>query len=193
MNRKESVILASAFFGLILGIALDPLRQTWAHVRLAARLQHPLDASVSISGVPVIQGVGNIVCGKDVRLADELYLDTQQAGDISIGNHVVLSRGVRIVSASQVSIREGAMIGEYVQLSTLVPANELETVHSTVDATAITIGRNVWIGRNTVVLSGVSIGDDAIISPYTIVAHDVPPGAVVGGAPARLLHLKSNS
>lgn len=191
MARTEYVILLVAFLCLILGITLDPLRQSWAHARLSARLQHPLDASVSVSSVPTIQGSGNIACGKDVRLADDLYFDTQQVGDIAISDHVVLSRGVRIVSASQVSIGEGSMIGEHVQVSTQTPSSTAKTSPSDFASTAISIGRNVWIGRDTVILPGVSIGDYAIISPHTIVAQDVPPGAVVGGASARLLYLKS--
>lgn len=49
------------------------------------------------------------------------------------------------------------------------------------------IGNDVWIGVNAVVLQGVQIGDGAIIGSNAVVTHDVPPYAVVGGSPARIL------
>lgn len=191
MNRRESLLLTFACFGLLFGLALDPIRQTWAHLRLAARLHSPLDASVFVVSVPEIRGTGHIVCGKGVRLADELYFDTQQTGNIAIDDHAVLSRGVRIIAASHVSIGAGTVLSEGVQVSTLAPIATTATWQPQGEATAIAIGRNVWIGRDAVVMPGISIGDNAVISPYTVVTQDVPANAVVGGAPARLLHLNS--
>ena len=49
------------------------------------------------------------------------------------------------------------------------------------------IGNDVWIGCNTIVLSGVTIGDGAIIGAGSIVTKDVPPFAVVIGAPAKIV------
>ena len=49
----------------------------------------------------------------------------------------------------------------------------------------ITIGRDVWLGANTVVLAGVTIGDYAIVAAGAVVTKDVEPGAIVGGVPAK--------
>ncbi|MHB0886334.1 MAG: acyltransferase [Bacillota bacterium] len=51
----------------------------------------------------------------------------------------------------------------------------------------VRIGRNVVIGANCTVLPGVTIGDGAVVSAMSLVNRDVPPGAVVGGVPARPL------
>ena len=51
----------------------------------------------------------------------------------------------------------------------------------------ITIGNDVWIGYEAVILSGVTIGDGAIIGTRAVVTKDVPPYAIVGGSPARVL------
>lgn len=48
----------------------------------------------------------------------------------------------------------------------------------------ITIGNDVWIGSYTTILSGIQIGDGAIIEPNSMVVKNVPPYAVVGGNPA---------
>lgn len=52
------------------------------------------------------------------------------------------------------------------------------------------IGNDVWIGVNVVVLQGIKIGDGAIIGPNTVVTHDVPPYAIVAGAPARVVRYR---
>lgn len=47
------------------------------------------------------------------------------------------------------------------------------------------IGNDVWIGYEAVVMSGVKIGDGAIIGTRAVVIKDVPPYTIVGGVPAR--------
>ncbi len=49
----------------------------------------------------------------------------------------------------------------------------------------IIIGNDVWIGYEAVILSGVTIGDGAIIAARAVVTQDVPPYTIVGGVPAR--------
>jgi virginiamycin A acetyltransferase len=49
----------------------------------------------------------------------------------------------------------------------------------------IVVGNDVWIGFEAVVLSGVHIGDGAIVGARAVVTKDVPPYTIVGGVPAR--------
>lgn len=51
----------------------------------------------------------------------------------------------------------------------------------------VTIGNDVWLCANCVILSGVTIGDGAVIANGAIVTKDVPPYAIVGGNPAKLI------
>lgn len=51
----------------------------------------------------------------------------------------------------------------------------------------IVIGNDVWIGYEAVILSGVTVGDGAIIGARAVVTKDVPPYAIVGGIPARYI------
>lgn len=51
----------------------------------------------------------------------------------------------------------------------------------------ILIGNDVWIGANTVILSGCYIGDGAVIASNAVVTKDVPPYAIVGGVPAKVI------
>lgn len=49
------------------------------------------------------------------------------------------------------------------------------------------IGNDVWVGRESVIMPGVKIGDGAIIAAYSVVAKDVPPYTIYGGNPAKFI------
>jgi len=51
----------------------------------------------------------------------------------------------------------------------------------------VTIGSDVWIGREALILSGVEIGHGAVIGARAVVTRDVPPYAIVAGVPARVV------
>lgn len=51
----------------------------------------------------------------------------------------------------------------------------------------INIGGDVWIGRHVMVMNGVTIGDGAIIAAGAVVTKDIPPYAIAGGIPAKVL------
>lgn len=54
----------------------------------------------------------------------------------------------------------------------------------------VTIGHDVWIGEEAAIARGVTIGDGAIIGARAVVLKDVPPYAIVGGLPAKVLRLR---
>jgi acetyltransferase-like isoleucine patch superfamily enzyme len=51
----------------------------------------------------------------------------------------------------------------------------------------ITLKERCWIGANATVMPGVTIGSQAVVAAGALITRDVPPGAVVGGVPARVL------
>jgi acetyltransferase-like isoleucine patch superfamily enzyme len=54
----------------------------------------------------------------------------------------------------------------------------------------VDIGNDVWIGANSIILDDVTIGDGAIIAANSVVTHDVPPYAIVGGSPAKVIKFR---
>ena len=54
----------------------------------------------------------------------------------------------------------------------------------------VTIGNDVWTGHNVNILPGVSVGDGAVIGAVSVVTKDVPPYAIVAGAPAQVRRMR---
>ena len=51
----------------------------------------------------------------------------------------------------------------------------------------ISIANDVWIGTRSIIMDGVSIGNGAVIAANSVVTKDVPPFAIVGGIPAKII------
>jgi acetyltransferase-like isoleucine patch superfamily enzyme len=105
--------------------------------------------------------------------------------DVFISQHCTVSGNVRI--------GEGTLIGGFV---TIIDANHLfDDMRKPIreqggEQRPIDIGKDVWIGSNAVILQGVCIGDGAVIAANATVTHDVPPAAIVGGTPARIIRMR---
>ena len=54
----------------------------------------------------------------------------------------------------------------------------------------ITLGNDVWIGTHSVILSGVTIGHGAVIASNSVVSTDIPPYAIAGGSPAKVIRYR---
>lgn len=54
----------------------------------------------------------------------------------------------------------------------------------------VVIGNDVWIGYQAMILSGVKIGDGAVIGARSVVTKDVPPYAIVAGCPAKVIRYR---
>lgn len=112
---------------------------------------------------------------------------------LHIGEDVDLARGVMITTQGGVTIGDRTLVGYSSKLLSSnhhVPPNHARIFGAGASHAPVKIGSDVWIGSNVTVLPGVTIGDGAVIAAGAIVTSDVPPYAVYGGVPARLLKMR---
>jgi acetyltransferase-like isoleucine patch superfamily enzyme len=185
-NMKSALAAPLVLWYRLLAHPLKVWRRMNAFAALRARLAFALPSSTVVLDKANIYGSGRIRIGQNLLLYPRLYLETQGDGEIVLGDGVVLSTGVHLVAYAGIFIGKGTMIGEYTSVR---DANHTRIEGRTLRdsdhvARPIVIGSEVWIGRGVAVLSGVTIGDRAIIGANAVVTRDVPPDTVVAGVPA---------
>ena len=124
--------------------------------------------------------------GARPRILAEFHCDNGKL--ISVGDDFLVNYNVTILDRAPVIIGDSVLIAPGTVITTvnhaLSPKKRRENICT---AKPVTIGSNVWIGANCTILPGVTIGNDAVIAAGAVVNRDVPPRAVVGGVPARVL------
>lgn len=113
-----------------------------------------------------------IVFGKNVSITASCHIGA--INSVEIGDNALIGTGVVIIDHGH-----GRVCAEEVGIPPID-----RTLHS---KGPVKVGRNVWIGEYAVILPGVTVGDEAVIGACSVVTHDVPQRAVVGGNPARVL------
>lgn len=112
---------------------------------------------------------------------------------IRIGNNSGIGKNAKI--PEQVTIGNDVMMGPECYMYTQNHAFDRLDIpmwrqgHSPVSP--ITVGDDVWIGGRVTVLPGVYIGNGSIIGAGSVVTKDVPPYAIVGGAPAKIIRYRN--
>ena len=131
-----------------------------------------------------------------------VMFDLGHAARVHVGDFTLMN-GSRIICDSSLDIGDYCLISwntvlmdtyrvpvEPASRRTLleeVPHRSPRSVEAGEPSRPIRIGNGVWIGFDSVVLPGVTIGDGAIVGARSVVTQDVPPYAIVAGNPARII------
>jgi len=110
----------------------------------------------------------NITIGNDSIIGEEAVLDGRDK--INIGNHVAVSSAVMIYNSEH---------------------NINDEFFQAVDG-PVTIGDYCFIGPRVIILPGIKIGSGAIIGAGAVVTKDIPPYAIAGGVPAKIIGERRN-
>ena len=106
--------------------------------------------------------------------------------NITVGKNVFINACCHFQDHGGVSLGDGCQIGHNVVFATLNHGLAPEDRQTTYPA-PITLGKNVWVGSNSTILQGVTIGDNAVVAAGAVVTKDVPENTIVGGVPARII------
>lgn len=113
-------------------------------------------------------------------------VELRRGRNVFIGDRVVINKGVLLDG------RGGRLvIGDDVDIAQETNIWTLEhDVHSDTHADKggdVIIGDHVWIASRATILPGVRIGNGAVVASNSVVTKDVPPMAIVGGVPAKVI------
>ncbi len=106
--------------------------------------------------------------------------------NLHIGKRVFINAGCKFQDQGGITIGDDVLIGHNCVIATLNHAMDPNRRADMIPA-PVRIGNKVWVGANATILQGVTIGDGAIIAAGAVVNKDVPPRAIVGGVPARII------
>lgn len=106
--------------------------------------------------------------------------------NIHIGRNVFINSGCKFQDHGGIYIGDDVLIGHNVVLATLNHNLNPDKRGNLIPA-PIHIGNKVWIGSNSTILAGVSIGNSAVIAAGAVVNCDVPENCVYGGVPAKFI------
>ena len=134
-------------------------------------------------------GYARLVLGRWVHLGAENRLRAHE-GTLRVGDKCVLGRDNTVNCYLDVEIGEGTIVADWVYVCDFdhvyddihVPIKDQGIVKS-----PVRIGPDCWVGTKVTVLRGSTIGHGCVLAAHAVVRGDVPPMAVAGGVPARVL------
>ena len=165
-------------------LAVTAVTVVWARVRWGVRLP----------GTPHIHHLpprlllhGDVRVGRDLNAMAGVarpQVAVRAGALLELGNHVFLNQGSIVNCGCHVRIGSNTLVGDFAVIS---DDDEHSIDGGPVRREPIIIGDNVWIGRNALVLPGVTIGDNSVIGAGAVVTTDIPADSIAVGSPARVV------
>ncbi|MCV6639459.1 acyltransferase [Candidatus Albibeggiatoa sp. nov. NOAA] len=125
--------------------------------------------------------------GKNICIQEPCLIDYPEG--LHLGDNIHIGRGTEMQAAGGIHIGNNVVIAYQCVLWTVDHRYEGELLPYDYARIRkpIHIEDNVWIGRNVIIRGGVTIGEGAVVAMGSVVTRDIPPLAVVGGNPAKIL------
>ena len=124
--------------------------------------------------------------GKYVHIEAPFHCD--YGYNIEVGENFFANYNLTVLDVGLVRIGNNAQIAPNVSIYTAGHPVHPDSRNSGYEyGIAITIGNNVWIGGNAVIMPGVTIGDNVVIGAGSIVTRDLPSNVIAAGNPCRVI------
>jgi acetyltransferase-like isoleucine patch superfamily enzyme len=133
-----------------------------------------------------IRGVIRCNPGAEVVIGDLVYVGDGAVMDavtrIEIGSHTLIAHGVQILDNDNHPTGAAERAAHFEAILGITRRKDFD-----IGTAPVSIGRRCWLGFNTAVMKGVTMGEDSIAAAGSMVLKDVPPLTVVGGNPAKVI------
>lgn len=176
-GKTSSIIIEIifSFFSLSLVKAVLSSFFYYLHEHVVWRKKiHSTTGNFRIHSRSSIRNAHNIYLGDNVRITMDCCIWAGENTRIIMGDNVLVGPGAKMFSSNHGIALNGIPI----------------TMQNRVEKDII-IGNDVWIGANSVLISGVKINDGAVIAAGSVVTKEVPNNSIVAGVPAKVIKLRS--
>jgi len=175
------------------------LRGAWSQFAAGARLGEGVRLALAARLIN-LDGRDRVEIGADSVIRG--VLRNESGGRIRIGGSVYVGDGVIVSAGEEVVIGAATLLAHGVQVfdndSHPIDAQErarhfrmiLGLEHGgppKIGTAPVWVGERCWIGMLSMIMKGVTIGDEAIVAAGSVVATDIPPRVLAGGNPARVI------
>ena len=123
-------------------------------------------------------GSGEIIIHEDVYLGDDCLISS--AVRVEIHRNSLLAHGVQVFDNDAHPLKAGERAADY---DALLHGSR---TRGEIASKPITIGPNAWIGAQTILLKGVTVGEDSLIAAGSVVTKDIPSHRFAAGNPAKV-------
>lgn len=131
-----------------------------------------------------------------VGIYQRTILSCRCGGIINIGANVGIS-GSTIYALDSITIEDNVFIGANCKIidndfHPLDPIKRINQIDNDIKRAPIYIGKNSFIGMNSIILKGTTLGENCIVGAGSVVSGNFPDNVVIAGNPARILKYKDN-
>jgi acetyltransferase-like isoleucine patch superfamily enzyme len=147
--------------------------------------------------VRIVGRADHIRIGSRVLVGPDSLIWVGEDGSVALGDDCRITSGIHLSAADRITLCRSVLIARNVSI--------IDNQHRSDDATVpimdqglariapVEIREGAWLGSNSVILPGVTVGRNAVVGANAVVVDDVPDGATVVGAPARVIGRRIDS
>lgn len=150
-----------------------------------------IGSEIELKGPVMIKNAGTIEIGNQVMLDANwhkpIYISlSSPSAKLTIEHNAGINYG------TEISLMKEVFIGAYslISIDCLIYDTDwhnLDGLDHDIPVEPTRIGRGVWLGARTVVLKGVTIGDNTVVAANSLVTRDLPDNVLAGGCPAKVI------
>jgi acetyltransferase-like isoleucine patch superfamily enzyme len=146
-------------------------------------------------------GAGSVIkanteTSRVMQLADNSHVEQRFDAKITFGHRVSATSGLHLIAYRSITIEDDVMIASNVYISDgthgITRMDLPYKYQGIVDIKPITLKRGCWIGRNVVIMPGVTVGEMAIVGANSVVTKSIPARTIAVGTPAKVIKVWSD-
>lgn len=162
-------------------------------LRVRGRAEVRLGNDVSFWPNGYIHGPGRLIVGHNVEFHPNNFLSLGgKNGLMEIGSRTHFAPGCALYGHGELRVGEGCAVAAHAVITTVGHDHRIpdRMLVDTSRSAPITLIRDIWIGANATVVSGVTVAEGCVIGAGAVVTRDTEPYGVYMGVPARLAYIR---